>query len=164
MACAYGIKGHRHKALETEKKALRGKHDSETEKGRSIMFKEKRIIIAGGIFMAFIATFLFLPGLIHAGDVESIGQTKSNATWEDEDMNYRLPWWFYRFAWVEKTGQTETYFPWDDGDLQRGVAWPNPRFVDNGDGTVRDRLNTLTWMKNAGCFDIHPWETYLGVM
>ncbi len=53
---------------------------------------------------------------------------------------------------VPKTGQTLSYAAGDDGDLEHGVAWPNPRFVDHGDGTVRDRLTGLIWLKNADCF------------
>jgi hypothetical protein len=49
---------------------------------------------------------------------------------------------------VPKTGQTPTV-PLDpapggsDGNLQKGVAWPNPRFTDNGNGTVTDNLTNL---------------------
>ena len=39
----------------------------------------------------------------------------------------------------------------DDGDLQKGVAWPTPRFTDNGDGTVTDNLTSLIWLSNATC-------------
>jgi hypothetical protein len=50
---------------------------------------------------------------------------------------------------VEKTGQNTSYREGDDGDLQMGVASPNPRFTDNGDGTVTDHLTGLMWSKNA---------------
>ncbi|MDO9263552.1 MAG: DUF1566 domain-containing protein [Desulfosalsimonadaceae bacterium] len=50
---------------------------------------------------------------------------------------------------VPKTGQTTSYAAGDDGDLEPGVAWPNPRFTDNGDGTVTDNLTGLIWLKNA---------------
>jgi hypothetical protein len=36
-----------------------------------------------------------------------------------------------------------------DGEIQAGVAWPNPRFTDHGDGTVTDNLTGLMWTKNA---------------
>lgn len=36
-----------------------------------------------------------------------------------------------------------------DGDTLAGVAWPVPRFVDNGDQTISDRLTGLTWTRNA---------------
>lgn len=60
---------------------------------------------------------------------------------------------------VEETGQTECYDAdgisiicaetGQDGDLQKGVAWPEPRFTDNEDGTVTDNLTGLMWLKEA---------------
>ena len=50
---------------------------------------------------------------------------------------------------LPKTGQTTSYATGDDGDLKRGVAWPSPRFTDNGDGTVTDNLTSLAWTKDA---------------
>ena len=47
------------------------------------------------------------------------------------------------------TGQTVIYAERDDADLMQGVAWPDPRFTDNGDGTVKDNLTGLFWLKNA---------------
>ncbi len=41
---------------------------------------------------------------------------------------------------VVKTGQTTSYRTGDDGDLEKGVAWPDTRFTDNGNGTVTDNL------------------------
>ena len=59
---------------------------------------------------------------------------------------------------VPKTGQTVSYATGDDGDLQKGVAWPDPRFTDNSDGTVTDNLTGLIWLKNANCFGpVGPW-------
>jgi hypothetical protein len=73
----------------------------------------------------------------------------------------------YLPAPVPKTGQTDCYLsadPWgictcgttncpsgQDGGLEKGVAWPNPRFTDNGDGTVTDNLTGLIWLQNANC-------------
>jgi hypothetical protein len=48
-----------------------------------------------------------------------------------------------------------------DGDKQAGVAWPDPRFTDNGDGTVTDTLTGLVWLKNANCFGTRTWTTAL---
>ena len=66
---------------------------------------------------------------------------------------------------VEKTGRTTCYGPdgivipcagsGQDGELQKGVAWPNPRFTDNGDGTVTDNLTGLIWLKHASCGDLY---------
>ena len=58
---------------------------------------------------------------------------------------------------VEKTGQTTPYAPGDDGDLERGVAWPNPRFTDNLDGTITDNLTGLIWDKDADRFGPQHW-------
>jgi hypothetical protein len=62
---------------------------------------------------------------------------------------------------VPQTGQTQC---WDavgspincartgqDGDIQAGVASPTPRFTDRGNGTVRDNLTGLIWLKRVDC-------------
>jgi hypothetical protein len=49
-----------------------------------------------------------------------------------------------------------------DGELQKGVAWPNPRFTDNSNGTVTDNLTGLIWLKNANCFGLRNWGAALG--
>lgn len=62
---------------------------------------------------------------------------------------------------LPKTGQNACWNPFgqsipcagtgQDGELQAGVAWPNPRFTDNGDGTVTDNLTALIWLKISNC-------------
>ena len=37
-----------------------------------------------------------------------------------------------------------------DGEIKAGLAWPDPRFLDNGDGTITDQLTGLMWSKDAG--------------
>jgi len=60
---------------------------------------------------------------------------------------------------VLKTGQTKIYAFGDDGTYQKGTALPNPRFIDNSNGTITDKLTGLIWLKNANCFGIQPWAT-----
>lgn len=76
---------------------------------------------------------------------------------------------------VPKTGQTAC---WDgsgtliscagtgqDGQFQLGAS-ASPRFTDNGNGTVRDNLTGLIWLKDANCFSIHSfhdWTTALSL-
>ena len=74
-----------------------------------------------------------------------------------------LGYYYYTssFAPVPRTGQTVSYAPGDDGDLQMGVPWPDPRFTDNGDGTVIDQLTGLIWLKNANCFGRKQWSEAL---
>lgn len=62
---------------------------------------------------------------------------------------------------VPQTGQTTSYATGDDGNLEKGVAWPNPRFTDNDDGTVTDNLTGLIWLKNANCFGLRTWSNAL---
>ena len=87
--------------------------------------------------------------LVYAGDFYVVPTKKKN------------------YAPVAKTGQTECYKSdgttgtctpgtancpeGQDGDLEKGVPWPNPRFTDNGNGTVTDNLTGLIWLKNASC-------------
>ena len=62
---------------------------------------------------------------------------------------------------VEKTNQIISYATGDDGEHQSGIPFPEPRFVDNEDGTVRDNLTGLTWVKNANCFGQKTWSEAL---
>ena len=72
---------------------------------------------------------------------------------------------FPSFAWaypaeVPRTGQTACYDSdgyviacnetGQDGEIQAGVAWPDPRFADRGNGTVSDNLTGIMWSKDAG--------------
>ena len=70
---------------------------------------------------------------------------------------------FGGWALVEKTGQITSYSATggEDGDLKKGVKWPNPRFTDNGNGTVTDKLTRLIWLKTANAFDQRTWEQAL---
>jgi len=80
-----------------------------------------------------------LPVLIFAGEVHlpKTGQT----TCYDTDGNV---------IDCNNTGQ--------DGDIQAGLEWPEPRFVDNGDGTVTDNLTGLMWLKDAACLGYRDWQ------
>ncbi|OKY76083.1 MAG: hypothetical protein BM485_05430 [Desulfobulbaceae bacterium DB1] len=45
-----------------------------------------------------------------------------------------------------------------DGDLQAGGVWPDPRFSDNGDGTITDHLTGLIWLQDGGCLGSLSWQ------
>ncbi|MDY0042751.1 MAG: DUF1566 domain-containing protein [Desulforhabdus sp.] len=78
---------------------------------------------------------------------------------------YVVPTVKKNYAPVQKTGQTRCYDvdgnevqcatsgQGQDGDLQKGVARPSPRFTVNNDGTVKDNLTGLVWLRNASCID-----------
>jgi hypothetical protein len=44
-------------------------------------------------------------------------------------------------------------------ELLLGKPIPDPRFVDNQDGTVTDSLTGLIWLKNTNCFETMDWES-----
>jgi hypothetical protein len=62
---------------------------------------------------------------------------------------------------IWKTGQTRCFDSsgnvifcsgtGQDGELQKGVTIPVPRFVDNGNGVVKDKLTGIMWLKDANC-------------
>lgn len=68
------------------------------------------------------------------------------------------------FAPVPQTGQVFSLAPGDDGALQKGVELPTPRFTDKGNGTIKDNLTGLIWLKNADCIQdtiARDWATAL---
>ena len=116
--------------------------------------KEQRSMLALGIVMAFVV------GVFWAGPVGAGGGNPCAAIQAVADrLGCELGESDCTDAPVEKTGQTECYDAnggsidcaetGQDGDLQKGVAWPEPRFTDNEDGTVTDNLTGLMWAQNA---------------
>lgn len=49
---------------------------------------------------------------------------------------------------LAKTGQVISYYPKDDGDYQRGLPVQGEKFIDNGDGTIKDLVTGLMWVKD----------------
>ena len=66
-----------------------------------------------------------------------------------------------RSGHIPKTGRTSGQKVGDDGNLKVGASWPVPRFTDNDDGTVRDNLTGLIWLKDASCFAASNWAMAL---
>ena len=75
---------------------------------------------------------------------------------------------------VPETGQSNCYDAYghmidctgtnQDGDKQPGLASPELRFQDNGDGTVTDNLTGLVWLKAPNCGGLErelEWEEAL---
>jgi len=61
---------------------------------------------------------------------------------------------------LPRSGQTLIYASGDDGYFQAGTDLPNPRFTDNGDGTMTDNLTGLMWLKDGGCL-YKTWSSAL---
>ena len=64
-------------------------------------------------------------------------------------------------ALVPQTGQTTSHADYDDGYYEMGVICREPRFTDNGDGTVTDNCTGLIWLKNADRFGPQNWANAL---
>ena len=89
--------------------------------------------------------------------------------YDDFESGDTSGWWAP--ARVGETGQVTCYDEGgaviqcagtgQDGDKRGGVAWPNPRFVVNGDGTVTDMLTGLVWLRNGNCFGRRTWVNAL---
>lgn len=132
------------------------------------MKKQQKLLVLA-IIMDFIATALFLPGLVSAGELEPGGPPTTGTMHTLEqiyevvlDTNSKVNGGAScEGAPVEKTGQTTSYATGDDGDLEKGVTWPSPRFTDNGDGTVTDNLTGLIWLMNANCGGQMTWNQAL---
>ena len=60
---------------------------------------------------------------------------------------------------AEKTVQRTAYAAGDNGALQNSVTWPDPRFTDNGNGTVTDRRTGLMWLKDANPCGKKVWPS-----
>lgn len=137
------------------------------------MKKYQKKIFALAVILVFTATVLLLTGLSEAGKpekpdpamdmLEDIYDIVLDTNNKVDELGVPAP--------VEKTGQTSC---WDsnwnpidcegtgqDGELRNGLAWPVPRFTDNGDGTVTDHLTGLIWLKNANCFGTRDWASAL---
>ncbi|HEA66318.1 MAG TPA: DUF1566 domain-containing protein [Desulfobacterales bacterium] len=87
----------------------------------------------GRMILMIVLLILVLPALSMAGTVD-LPQTGQVTCYDAVGSVIACP----------STGQ--------DGDILAGVSWPLPRFTDNGDGTVTDRLTRLIWLQDAHCF------------
>ena len=63
---------------------------------------------------------------------------------------------------VPQTEADQSFSAGDDGGTQAGVPFPTPRFTDQHNGTVRDNLTGLIWMKQANSYGFIGWTQALG--
>jgi hypothetical protein len=82
-------------------------------------------------------------------DAPHKGPTRYGATWPVRGVSPVLPRTGQTDCWDETGAPLSCVGTGQDGELQRGVAWPAPRFVDQGDGTITDNLTGLIWSKDA---------------
>jgi hypothetical protein len=139
------------------------------------LFSKKGVVVLAMVLFLGAMCFVIIPNAIAGDPCE--GNFDSDSDVDGSDLAVfaadfgRTDCPPNEFAPVEKTGQTKCYDTdgneiscagtGQDGDLKKGVVWPNPRFTDNGDGTVTDSLTKLIWLKNANCFGSRSWADAL---
>ena len=121
-----------------------------------------------------IAVMLCLLGVVgiygfsQAGDLEPPGPPAPTMVTLGE-IDAKLDALVASSIMVSKSGQTTCWNAGtpvacagtgQDGEYQMGVSI-DPRFTDNGDGTVRDNLTGLIWLKDANCFGQRDWADAL---
>ena len=120
-----------------------------------------------GIAVGVVMGVLFSAAVVLAGNLEPSGRATAAGSQTYAFLPLLIsPGGGTCSAGVSRTGQTPTV-PLNpaptgsDGALQKGVAWPNPRFTDNSNGTVTDNLTGLIWLKNANFFGFRNRATAL---
>ncbi|MBT8368592.1 MAG: DUF1566 domain-containing protein, partial [Deltaproteobacteria bacterium] len=109
-------------------------------------------------FFLLTAVIILVPLQVSAGDLNPTGPPAStmhslNEIYsQNENILKKLS--NSNPAMVPASGKKASIASGDDGDLKKGLAWPTPRFKDNGDGTIKDNLTGLTWLQNARCINI----------
>ncbi len=86
---------------------------------------------------------LFCASAVWAGPTVRVPQTGLALCYDENDD----------IIDCEGTGQ--------DGEIQKGFDLPSPRFTDTGDGTIKDNLTGLIWLRNAWCVGDLTWRNAL---
>lgn len=110
-----------------------GRNDRQDKRGQVF----RRIAAAAGFAV------LLMPAAVLAAPAVELAKTGQVSCWDGDGKEISC----------SETGQ--------DGQYRAGVAWPEPRFTDNGNGTISDRLTDLVWLKNADCFGVIGWQQAL---
>jgi|GEM_PF-3811682 len=74
---------------------------------------------------------------------------------------------------IPQTGQTKCFdeegleidcaSTGQDGEFLAGASWPDPRFIDNNDGTISDSLTGLMWLADGACLGDKTWIEALAI-
>lgn len=81
--------------------------------------------------------------------------------WSDTSRSGRVPKTGQTFCWSSSGELIDCIGTGQDAEYQAGTASPTPRFVDNNDGTVTDKLTSLIWLQDADRFGEVTWEQAL---
>ena len=117
------------------------------------------------VYILCMLPILILPNGVFAGDLNPPGPPVGTMTTLEEIYNQNEAILNIlqneldcASAMVPKTGQSQIYVTNDDASLHYGVESPDPRFIDNGNGTITDNLTSLVWLKDASRFGNPVWD------
>jgi len=85
----------------------------------------------------------------------------ANRVWPVRGTKTRVAQTGQKQCWDTQGSTVDCAGSGQDGETQIGVPSPTPRFVDNQDGTVIDRLTGLVWLKDADAFGLRTWDQAL---
>src|SRR5947209_1174236 len=86
-----------------------------------------------------------------------------NRTWPVRGKSPVVPRTGQKVAFDSNGDPTNAEGTGQDGELQAGRPFPDPRFTDNGDGTVTDNMTHLVWLKDGNPFGFRVWEEGLAL-
>ncbi|HPV39729.1 MAG TPA: DUF1566 domain-containing protein [Spirochaetota bacterium] len=79
----------------------------------------------------------------------TMGKSNTNYAWAVAGTSTVLPRTGQTLCYNSSGGAIACGGTGQDGELLMGVAWPSPRFTNNGDGTITDNLSGLMWARDA---------------
>jgi hypothetical protein len=140
---------------------------------RSVRSGLRQISIRASLFLL---GFLFFPGpAAHHGEAPAqesrsaavYRQNTSNTSKAHDDVyrglvNVINPYNSTCYDWRGRTIPCD--FQGAYAELIMGKTSPKPRFRDNCDGTVTDKLTGLTWLRSAGCLGSYDWQSALSAV
>ena len=89
--------------------------------------------------------------LTHAGENKRLAESPGR----DELTHIVNPFDSTCYDWRDTAIPCDFKRPYAELLLEKSI--PTPRFIDNQDGTVTDRLTRLIWFKNPNCFGMKDW-------
>jgi hypothetical protein len=105
------------------------------------------------------SSLIFSLFLLHSLHLPSSNAIENNSLSEHDDVLADIvnPYESTCYDWRGSTIPCD--FKRQYAELLFDKPIPDPRFMDNKDGTVTDNLTGLIWLKNTKCFKMMDWES-----
>lgn len=106
-------------------------------------------------FFTMLGIFVFFMGAC-AGESRSLPESSPESSNDDALISIVNPFNSDCYDWRGVNIPCDFKRQYAELLLDRSIA--DPRFVDNKDGTVFDKLTGLIWLKNIDCFGMMDWK------